>query len=138
MMAETQVAPGSNGSSTAAQHLPDAPWREPYADWKLHTLAASRYDRDMLQYGAGMAAIFGIGAGTGGMFALAKAVKPQEQLLSNETLERAFAVGALFAALLFFGLTWAYGHRVWEQRQADKAYRQLTTVTDPDLLTKLQ
>jgi len=42
--------------------------------WTRAKEAASRYNRNLLQFGAGIAAVLGIEAGSGGIFALANSI----------------------------------------------------------------
>jgi hypothetical protein len=54
--------------------------------WYLARQAATRYNRNLLQYGAGLAAVIGINAGTGGMLALADSLALRTAVASGETV----------------------------------------------------
>jgi hypothetical protein len=103
-------------------------WVTELAAWKLAVERAGRYNRNLLQYGASIAAFLGISAGGGGILALAKAVTMTQgekagQLLSVEALQIVIAlgvVGLIGAAVLCFLLYRAFRARSSAEADADE------------------
>jgi len=75
-------------------------WVAELLAWKLGVERAGRHNRNLLQYGASMAALLGISAGGGGILALAKAVTLTQgdnagHLLPEDGLRFVVALGVL-------------------------------------------
>lgn len=102
--------------------------------WHLARQRAKRYNRNLLQYGAGLAAVLGINAGTGGMLKLADSLEirsarasgdaisePARQVLWDLTSLAGWivAITAVAAVLLLILLIAAFRERQRAERQAD-------------------
>ena len=77
--------------------------------WRLAEEAASRSNRNLLQYGAGIAAVLGIAAGSGGILAVADSLRKAQDASAQlpGSLAAMFVVVDVVAALLtliLFGL----------------------------------
>lgn len=112
-------------------------WRTRLGSWRLSVERANRHNRNVLQYGAAIAALFGIGAGSGGVLALAKAVKPGSDALIPDWL---LFVALLLAAVVGIGLAVllykAFRGRVQAERDADRLLGEFIEVAPKDLLPK--
>ncbi len=105
--------------------------------WHRAKDEASRYNRNLLQYAAGIAAVLGIGAGSGGLFAVAGALIRTEET-SRSLPDWAFVilvvagivVGVLSLILLAF-LAIAFSRRRTAEQHADGYLARLIEV-DPD------
>jgi hypothetical protein len=98
-------------------------------NWHRATEAADRSNRDLLQYGAGIAALLGISAGSGGVFAVAQSLNNADTggspwwalTILVGVLIIAFVAGAVMAGLL----VQSYGRRESAERDADEALAEL-------------
>ena len=105
--------------------------------WHLAKERARRYNRNLLQYAAGIAAVLGIGAGSSGLFAVAGALIRTEET-SRSLPDWAFVilavaggvVGVLSIILLAF-LAIAFSRRGTAEQDADLAQARLIDL-DPD------
>ncbi len=105
--------------------------------WHRAKEEARRYNRNLLQYAAGIAAVLGIGAGSGGLFAVAGALIRTEET-SRSLPDWAFVilviagsvVGVLSIILLAF-LGIAFFRRRKAEQDADGYLARLIEV-DPD------
>ena len=101
-------------------------WVQDLEEWHLAREEANRYNRNLLQYGAAVAAVFGIGAGSGSVLALASAQNDQ-----GETSALLWGGGGLAGALLVFSvilaflLVHAFRQRRSAERRADEYHRKL-------------
>src|SRR5207248_652263 len=89
---------GSKGDTMAmaavqAAERPDPGKVEALQGWRLAQEAASRSNRNLLQYGAGIAAILGIAAGSGGILAVANSLQKAQQ---GASAQLPGPLGALF------------------------------------------
>ena len=97
--------------------------------WRKATDVAERSNRDLLQYGAGIAALLGISAGSGGVFAVAESLHGAETggspwwalAILVVVLVIAFVASAVMAGLL----VQAYNRRESAERAADAALLEL-------------
>lgn len=105
----------------------DPGWHVELSGWRVALGQAERANRNLLQYAGAFAALLGIGAGSGGVFAMAKAINKSEdgQLVPEWALSGAFAVAAITACVLVC-LVWAeYRSRRRAERHADEHFRRL-------------
>ena len=104
-------------------------------NWHAATDAASRGNRNLLQYAAGIAALLGISAGSGGVFAVAESLNKSSQG-NSPWWAIAILVGvAAFAGtagiVMLFFLLRAYVLRRTSENEADGYLRELIGM-DPD------
>lgn len=80
--------------------------------WQKARDAANRYNRNLLQYAASIAAVLGIGAGSGGIFAVADSLPEAQGDIAVIGLVASVAVAGGIAApilLLLVGTFWKRG-----------------------------
>jgi len=101
-------------------------WVQDLEDWHLAREEANRYNRNLLQYGAAVAAVFGIGAGSGSVLALANAQteEGENMALLWGAIGLAGAV-LVFSVILAFLLVAAFQQRRSAERRADESHRKL-------------
>jgi len=104
-------------------------------NWHVATDAASRRNRNLLQYAAGIAALLGISAGSGGVFAVAESLQSTSRGGSPWWAVAILAGVAAFAAVaglvMLFFLLKAYVQRRSAEDEADGYLRELIGM-DPD------
>ena len=96
--------------------------------WHLAREAASRHNRDLLQYGAAFAAVLGIEAGSGGILAVATALTSDGDSLPTEVgaiLLAVLAIGVVFAVVSGALLIGAFRRRRAAERRADNSLENL-------------
>jgi hypothetical protein len=103
----------------------DRGWETELSGWRVALSQAERANRNVLQYAAAFAALLGISAGSGGVFAMAKAINENGQLVPEWALSGAFAVAAICAIVLVCLLWSAYRTRRRAERHADEHFRRL-------------
>src|SRR5436309_2859504 len=113
-----------------AAERPDPGKVEAMQGWRLAQEAASRSNRNLLQYGAGIAAVLGIAAGSGGVLAVAnslhKAQDASAQLPGLAALFVVVDVVTFLLTLILFGLLLdAFTRRRDAEAQADKYMKRL-------------
>ncbi len=104
-------------------------WVSDLCEWRVLSDDATRLNRNLIQYAASIGALLGIGAGSGGIFALADAVSSA----GSQTLPSAIVafVGAsgvfifVFGVGLLFLLVRAFRGRTRIEREADEHLRRL-------------
>lgn len=107
--------------------------KEALRDWRLAREAADRANRNVLQYAAGLAAVLGIGGGTGGLVAVANSLRSQPAASpATEVLPwlAAWIGGVLVLATLvglalFIVLIRTYLRRQEWEHKADEHLRRL-------------
>ena len=106
--------------------------------WHRARETAARCNRNLLQYGAAFAAILGIEAGSGGVFALANALTQGVALQAwvVAIVLAVSAVGVVFAIVLAILLVQAYGQRREAERRADDYLERLIARTPERFLPK--
>jgi hypothetical protein len=99
-------------------------WEVELSGWRVALAQAERANRNLIQYAAAFAAVLGIGAGSGGVFAMAKAINKSGdgQLVPDWVLTGAFIVAAVTAVVLVCLLWSAYRNRRRAERSADQHY----------------
>jgi len=109
-------------------------WVAELRAWGVGVELAERYNRNLLQYGGGIAAVLGISAGGGGILALAKAIpgaQPRDSVpfVANDTLATLLLALAIVAAIAALGLgillCRAFGGRTRAEAEADLHLRRL-------------
>ena len=104
-------------------------------NWHMASDAASRSNRNLLQYAAGIAALLGISAGSGGVFAVAESLQSTSRGGSPWWAAAILAGVAAFAAVaglvMLFFLLKAYVQRRSAEDEADRYLRELIEM-DPD------
>jgi hypothetical protein len=103
--------------------------------WRKATDVAERSNRDLLQYGAGIAALLGISAGSSGVFSVAESLQGAESggspwwalAILAIVLVVAFVASGVMAALL----VQAYSRRESAEGDADAALSELIGL-DPE------
>jgi hypothetical protein len=102
--------------------------------WHESRNKAIRRNRNLLQYAAGVAALLGISAGSGGIFALADAVNVNgsEVGILNAVLILVIVASIGLAAVLMVLLVQAFFGRLRSEAEADRHLRQLIELK-PDL-----
>ena len=103
----------------------DPGWHVELSGWRVALGQAERANRNLLQYAGAFAALLGIGAGSGGVFAMAKAINEGGQLVPEWILSAAFAVAAVCAIVLVCLLWSAYRTRRRAERHADEHFKRL-------------
>jgi O-antigen/teichoic acid export membrane protein len=79
--------------------------------WQKARDEAARYNRNLLQYAASIAAVLGIGAGSGGLFAVANSLPEAHGDIAVIGLMAAAGVAAVIAVPLVLLLAWAFRKR---------------------------
>ena len=120
---EKPVAPGpiAAGVATAVERG----WETELSGWRVALAQAERANRNLIQYAGAFAALLGISAGSGGVFAMAKAINENGQLIPDGVLSAAFAIAAICAIVLVCLLWSAYRTRRRAERHADEHFRRL-------------
>jgi hypothetical protein len=98
--------------------------------WRLARESASRCNRNLLQYAAGLAAVLGISAGGGGMIAVASALQTKlgedTGLLQLDTLVGSMVVATILTGLvLLVLLVGTFRHRQAAERLSDEHLTRL-------------
>ncbi len=120
------------------------PWIAELRAWKLSIEHAERANRNLRQHAAGIAALLGIQAGSGGVFALAQAVTvagEKSQFVPDEVMRVLIVAGAAGAALsLSLGalLVGAFRARRSAEAEADKHLARLIEAKPLHFLPKAQ
>jgi hypothetical protein len=109
--------------------------------WQIAKERASRANRNLLQYAAGIAAVLGIEAGSGGIFAIAAAVTQPDAgpgLFPTDLLKLLMAVGFALAVILGLMLAGAFQQRRREERTMDQYLATLIAIRPDAFLPKLE
>jgi hypothetical protein len=108
-------------------------WVAELGAWRLSLDSANRYNRNLLQFAAGLAALLGIGGGTGGMVALANAVRrPEGQLMIPPELVVGFLLAFVgIAGILLAGVVIAFLGR-WRAEAAASGHLKKLIPLNPD------
>ena len=108
--------------------------------WQIAKERASRANRDLLQFAAGITAVLGIVAGSGGIFAVATAVTPNDgtQLFSIDLLKLLMAVGFALSVVLGLMLVGSFQKRRREERTMDEYLGRLIGLRPDAFLSKLE
>jgi hypothetical protein len=121
-----------NGSDATEQTIgmpvaapPERGWETELSNWRVALAQAERANRNLLQYAGAFAAVLGISAGSGGVFAMAKAINQDGQLVPEWILSAAFAVAAICAIVLVCLLWSAYRSRRRAEWHADEHFKRL-------------
>lgn len=107
--------------------------------WQIAKERAGQANRDLLQYAAGITAVLGIVAGSGGIFAVATAVTPTDgtQLFSIDLLKMLMIVGFALAAVLALMLVGAFRKRRQSERAMEDYLTRLIRLRPDAFLPKL-
>jgi hypothetical protein len=116
----------------------DLAWVFELSAWRVARQQARRANRNLLQYAGSFAALIGIGAGTGGVFAMAKAVNKstETQIVPGWALMAALVVASIFAVGLLLLIWSAYRTRRTAERHADEHLRHLISIRPHHFLPK--
>ena|SRR5437763_15423594 len=108
--------------------------------WQIAKERANRANRDLLQFAAGITAVLGIVAGSGGIFAVATAVTPTQgaQLFSIDVLKTLMAVGFALAAVLALMLVGSFQKRRREEHTMDEFLTSLIALRPDAFLPKFE
>ena len=108
--------------------------------WQIAKERAGRANRDLLQFAAGITAVLGIVAGSGGIFAVATAVTPTDgtQLFSIDLLKMLMVVGFALALVLTLMLAGAFQKRRQAERAIDDHLTRLIRLRPDAFLPKLE
>jgi hypothetical protein len=134
MIAAERVNDGPSGAFEAAEGAvsPALVWE--LQGWHLAKEAASRHNRNFLQYAAGLAAVLGINVGGGGMLAIAKSLReasgrPDGPTVSflplNTPIDWILAVAMLVGAALLLLVTWTFMRRQAAEGRAERHLERL-------------
>lgn len=116
----------------------DLAWVVELSGWRVARQAARRANRNLLQYAASFAALIGIGAGAGGVFAMAEAVNKSTatQVVPGIALLAALLIASVFAIGLLLLIASAYRNRRAAERRADEHLRRLISARPHHFMPK--
>jgi len=124
-MEKTIAGPGSSNTVQNGHRPKGGPtvesWVPELQAWKLSLERAERANRNLLQDAAGIAALLGIQAGSGGVFALAQAVtvsKDKVQFVPDDFM-RVLLIAAAVGAALSLGLAVLLVRAFWARHRAE-------------------
>ena len=109
----------------------NAPIENLVADWQIAKDRATRYNRNLLQFGAAIAGVVGIFAGSAGVFAMAQRIQPTAANSLTYTLACLTAAGIVFFLILLIGLVGSFNARNRYEKIAEETLRQIV-LHDPD------
>ena len=120
-------------------HVGDVDFIRTLTAWHRARDDARRYNRNLLQLGAAIAAILGIEAGSGGVFAIANGINGNEPLPEWASLQLIALTGFALVVGGIFGLLaiWSYFRRGQAEQKAEQNLEYLFTL-DPEWATKLE
>ena len=125
-MEKTIAGPGSSNTVQNGHRPKGAPtvesWVPELQAWKLSLEHAERANRNLLQDAAGIAALLGIQAGSGGVFALAQAVtvaKDGATTFVPDDIMRVLLIAAAVGAALSLGLAVLLVRAFWARHRAE-------------------
>ncbi len=107
--------------------------------WQIAKERANRANRDLLQFAAGITAVLGIVAGSGGIFAVASsaATTTGTQLFPLDLLKILMGIGFALSVVLGIMLVGAFQRRHREERTMDDYLTKLISLRPDAFLPKL-
>ncbi len=124
-MEKTIAGPGPSSTVQNGHRPKGAPaaesWVPELRAWKLSLERAERANRNLLQDAAGIAALLGIQAGSGGVFALAQAVTVAKEGASfvPDDIMRVLLIAGAVGAALSLGLAVLLVRAFWARHRAE-------------------
>ena len=108
------------------------------AKWNTAKAQADRANRNLLQYGGGLAAMLGISAGSSGIWAIVKAMPSGSAFVDQfmYCFAGAFCGASAFVGILFLGLVNSFRRRGMFEKQADEYFAQLVKLYPDRFLPK--
>ena len=101
------------------------------ADWQIAKDRANRYNRNLLQFGAAIAGVVGIFAGSAGVFAMAQRIQTTSDPSLTWTLACLTSAGTFFFLILLIGLMGSFNARNRYEKMAEETLRQIV-LHDPN------
>jgi protein-S-isoprenylcysteine O-methyltransferase Ste14 len=105
-------------------------------EWHIAREKADRLNRNLLQYGAAMAAVIGVFGASGGVFALAFSVQREGAELPLGIVWTTVAIGLLLFVILGGFLISAFRERGKREREVEEKFEQISR-EDPDAFLEI-